>query len=196
MLYVNSNQGLPHPQFFFCGQGRYRHRGRVYEPLGCDDDQIGRGSHRYHKSRFGQGLGLLPEIVKSVVALKLLQLAPLCLGRWRAFYRDRVHLGRDRGRSVKKLHWPNRFRVWLHELNREGGSRYRYDFGPVYLNEGLMKPRRGFTLAAGGEKLGVGKYPGVPDLLQTVVLLARNKFPPNLPKVRVRSNRMNVPSWV
>ncbi len=53
--------------------------GRVYEPLGHGDDQIGHGSHRYHKSRFGQDLGLLPEIVKSVAALKLLQPAPLCV---------------------------------------------------------------------------------------------------------------------
>jgi len=28
---------------------------------------------------------------------------------------------------------------------------------PVYLNEGLMKPRRGFTLVPGKEKLAVGK---------------------------------------
>ncbi len=28
---------------------------------------------------------------------------------------------------------------------------------PGYLNMGLMKPRRGFTLVAGKEKLGVGK---------------------------------------
>ncbi len=79
--------------------------GRVYEPLGCGDDQIGRGSHRYQKSRFGQGLGLLPEIVKSVAALKLLQPAPLCVQiDGRAFYGDRVHLSCDRGRSLKRLH--------------------------------------------------------------------------------------------
>jgi hypothetical protein len=30
------------------------------------------------------------------------------------------------------------------------------DLDPVYLNAGLMKPRRGFTLVAGKEKLGVG----------------------------------------
>jgi hypothetical protein len=32
---------------------------------------------------------------------------------------------------------------------------------PVYLNAGLMKPRRGFTLVAGKEKLGVGKVQDV-----------------------------------
>ncbi len=52
-----------------------------------------------------------------------------------------------RGRS-------NRFRVWLHELKGESGSQDPYGFGPICLNEGLMKPRRGFTLAAGEEKLG------------------------------------------
>ncbi len=32
-----------------------------------------------------------------------------------------------------------------------------YGLDPVILNAGLMKPRRGFTLVAGDEKLGVGK---------------------------------------
>ena len=32
-----------------------------------------------------------------------------------------------------------------------------YGLDPVTLNVGLMKPRRGFTLVAGEEKLGVGK---------------------------------------
>ncbi len=35
------------------------------------------------------------------------------------------------------------------------GLRYRLD--PIYFNAGLMKPRMGLTLAAGGKKLGVGK---------------------------------------
>ncbi len=131
--------------------------GRVSESLGYGDDQIDRGSHRYHKSRFGQGLGLLPEIVKSVAALKLLQPAPLCPDRWESFLQGSGQFGPRPGRSLKRLHRPNRFGVWLHELNRESGSRYHYDFGPVYLNKGLMKPRRGFTPAAGEEKLGVSK---------------------------------------
>ncbi len=42
----------------------------------------------------------------------------------------------------------NAFRVWLHELKGERGFQYPYGFGPVTLNEGLMKPRRGFTPAA------------------------------------------------
>ncbi len=81
----------------------------------------------------------------------------------RASYRDRVHLSCDRGRSLKRLHRPNRFRVWLHQLKGENGYRYPYGFGPVYLNEGLMKPRRGFTPAGGEEKLEVGK--GNPNAL-------------------------------
>ena len=32
-----------------------------------------------------------------------------------------------------------------------------YGLDPVTLNAGLMKPRRGFTLVAGEEKLGVGR---------------------------------------
>jgi hypothetical protein len=39
----------------------------------------------------------------------------------------------------------------------ESGSQCHYGLDPVYLNVGLMKPRRGFTLAAGKEKLEVGK---------------------------------------
>jgi len=39
----------------------------------------------------------------------------------------------------------------------ESGSPCHYGLDPVYLNAGLMKPWRGFTLAAGKEKLGVGK---------------------------------------
>ncbi len=34
---------------------------------------------------------------------------------------------------------------------------------PGYLNAGLMKPRKGFTLVAGKEKLGVGKATPVLD---------------------------------
>jgi hypothetical protein len=47
--------------------------------------------------------------------------------------------------------------VLLHELKGESESQYHYSFGPIYLNEGLRKPRRGFTLTAGEEELGVGK---------------------------------------
>ncbi len=68
-------------------------------------------------------------------------------------------MGRERGKSLKRLHRPNRLRVWLHEFKGESGFQYLYGFGPVYLNEGLMKPRRGLTLAADEEKLGVGKLP-------------------------------------
>jgi hypothetical protein len=32
------------------------------------------------------------------------------------------------------------------------------DVGPGYLNAGLMKPWRGFTLVAGEKKPGVGKF--------------------------------------
>jgi hypothetical protein len=39
----------------------------------------------------------------------------------------------------------------------ESGSQCHHALDPVYLNAGLMKPRRGFTLAVGEEKLGVGK---------------------------------------
>jgi hypothetical protein len=49
-------------------------------------------------------------------------------------------------------------------LKGESGSQYHYGFGPVYLNEGLMKPQRGFALAAGEEKLWVGKYQATLDL--------------------------------
>ncbi len=78
---------------------------------------------------FGQGLELLSEIVKSVAALKLLQPAPLCVQiDGRAFLQGSGPFGRDRGRSLKRLHRPNRFRDWLHELKGENGSRYYYGF--------------------------------------------------------------------
>jgi hypothetical protein len=38
------------------------------------------------------------------------------------------------------------------------------DVGPGYLNAGLMKPRRGFTLVAGKKKLGVGTAKGFLDM--------------------------------
>ena len=61
------------------------------------------------------------------------------------------------GEESGKSHRSNCFRVWLHELKGASGSQYPYGFGPVYVNEGLMKHRRGFTLAAAEENLGVGK---------------------------------------
>jgi len=54
-----------------------------------------------------------------------------------------------RGKSFKRLHRPNRFRVWLHELEVEEWVSIHDGLDPVYLNAGLRKPRRGFTLAAG-----------------------------------------------
>lgn len=66
-------------------------------------------------------------------------------------------LARGRDRSLKRLHRPNRFRVWLHELGGGSGFQCHYGLGSVYLNVGLMKPRRGLTPAAGEEKLEVGK---------------------------------------
>ncbi len=37
---------------------------------------------------------------------------------------------------------------------------------PGYLNAGLMKPRRGFTLVAGKEKLGMGGPKKIPKKIQ------------------------------
>ena len=45
---------------------------------------------------------------------------------------------------------------WM-SWKRESGFPYHYGLDPIYLNVGLMKPRRGLALAAGGKKLGVGK---------------------------------------
>ncbi len=44
-------------------------------------------------------------------------------------------------------------------LSSKGGEGIHVMVGvdPGYLNVGLMKPRKGFTLVAGKEKLGVGK---------------------------------------
>ncbi len=38
----------------------------------------GGGARRHRESRLGKGLGLLPEIIEEVAALKLLQPVPLC----------------------------------------------------------------------------------------------------------------------
>ena len=64
----------------------------------------------------------------------------------------------DQSGSLKRLHRPNRFRVWLHEY--EGGEWVSMSLRaliPFTLNAGLRRPRRGFTLVAATEKLGVGK---------------------------------------
>ena len=41
--------------------------------------RCGGGTRRYRESRLGKGLGLLPEIIEEVAALKVLQPVPLCL---------------------------------------------------------------------------------------------------------------------
>ena len=40
--------------------------------------RCGGGPRRYRESRLGKGLGLLPEIIEEVAALKVLQPVPLC----------------------------------------------------------------------------------------------------------------------
>jgi len=94
-----------------------------------------------------------------VTALKLLQPAPLCPDRWENLFSGIGSIfARDQGGSLKRLHRPNRFRVWLHEY--EGGEWVSMSLRaliPFTLNAGLRRPRRGFTLVAGKEKLGVGK---------------------------------------
>ncbi len=93
-------KGLPAPSFFYDAVV-FDTEGRASEPLGSGDDQIGRGFRRYHKSRFGQGPGLLSEIVKSVAALKLLQPAPLCPDRWESLLQGSGPFGTRPGRSLK-----------------------------------------------------------------------------------------------
>jgi hypothetical protein len=62
------------------------------------------------------------------------------------------------------LHRPNCFRGSC--LSLKGGERIHIMAGvdPGYLNAGLMKPRRGFTLVAGKKKLGVGKLNKLVDI--------------------------------
>src|SRR5512139_2142206 len=59
-------------------------------------------------------------------------------------------------------------------MSREGRVRFpcHYGLGPVYLNEGLMKPRRGLTLAAGEGKLGVGKSGSLIDTLDSFLIIS------------------------
>ncbi len=67
------------------------------------------------------------------------------------------HLPAIRVGSLERLHRPNRFRVGYLSLKGGEGIHVIVGVDPGYLNAGLMKPRRGFTLVAGKEKLGVGK---------------------------------------
>jgi hypothetical protein len=67
-------------------------------------------------------------------------------------------LTRDRGGSLERLHRPNRFRDWLHAFQGENqGPRFLRALMPFAIKAGLMKPRKGFTLVTGKEKLGMGK---------------------------------------
>ena len=133
--------------------------------------RCGGGTRRYRESRLGKGLGLLPRSLKrwppclrrsgfAQAGLKLLQPVPLCPALDVLIARDlcsgiRSIFARDRGGSPKRLHRPNRFRVWLRELG--GGGEWIFMSTAlirVTLNAGLMKPRRGFTLVAGEENWG------------------------------------------
>ena len=58
---------------------------------------------------------------------------------------------RDQGGSLERLHRPNRFRVGYLSLKGGVGINVMAGVDSGYLNAGLMKPRRGFTLVAGNE---------------------------------------------
>ena len=71
------------------------------------------------------------------------------------FFRNRAISCPHQGGYLKRLHRPYRFRVWLHEPQRVRlGLNVMTSLNPVYLNAGLMKPRKEFTLVAGEEKPG------------------------------------------
>jgi len=59
----------------------------------------------------------------------------------------------DRDESLKRLHRPNRFRLWLRGFQHEAGLKVFMSVDPFAVNAGLMKPRRGFAPVI-GEKLG------------------------------------------
>jgi len=52
--------------------------------------KCGGGARRYRESRLGKGLGLLPEIIEEVAALKVLQPVPRCPDRKRPLFRNQV----------------------------------------------------------------------------------------------------------
>ena len=71
--------------------------------------RCGGGARRYRESRLGKGLGLLPEIIEEVAALKVLQPVPLCPALDVLIARDlcsgiRFIFARDRSESPKRLH--------------------------------------------------------------------------------------------
>ena len=66
-----------------------------------------------------------------MAALKLLQLAPLCPDQWENLFSGIGSIfARDQGGSLKRLHRPNRFRVWLREFESEELSKMVTD-GPI-----------------------------------------------------------------
>jgi hypothetical protein len=98
-----------------------------------------------------------PDRLK-VAALKFLQPVPLCsvYGR-RVFQKSSLSLP-DRGGSLKRLHRPDRFKLWLHGFKggNQGSGLLRALMSSA-LKGGLMKPRMGFTPVTGEDKPGGGQ---------------------------------------
>ncbi len=157
--------------------------------------RCGGGTRRYRESRLGKGLGLLPRSLKrwppclrrsgfAQAGLKLLQPVPLCPALDVLIARDlcsgiRSIFARDRGGSPKRLHRPNRFSVWLREL--EGGGRvdlHVYGLDPGYPQRGPYEASEGIYPGRRRGKLGVGKVNAEfwPDLPHFFFARNRQRF--------------------
>jgi hypothetical protein len=62
----------------------------------------------------------------------------------------------DRGRSLKRLNWPNLLRVLCTSFNEKPWFQDHGGSTLIALNAGLMKPRKGFTTVTGNQKSGGG----------------------------------------
>jgi hypothetical protein len=63
----------------------------------------------------------------------------------------------DGGRSLKRLHRPNRLEFGCMRFKENPGLKLFTGLDAFALNAGLMKPRRGFTPVLGKKKLGGGE---------------------------------------
>jgi hypothetical protein len=127
-------------------------------PVFSSMDRIGGcgGPGRYQETKRGKGLALFPEIAEKGAALKLLQPGPLCPDRWESLDSGiGSFLARDRGGSLKRLHRPNGFSVWLPEFEGGGvGIHVRTGLDPGYPQRGLDEASEGIYPGRGQGKTG------------------------------------------
>jgi hypothetical protein len=148
------SEGIPPcPGLFSHGKisESHRHRGMGFQTFRMRPFCMLWGTLVDIKDQLRLGFGTPCRDWLKVAALKLLQLAPLCLGL-RSLWLP------DRGGSLERLHRRNRYGVWLRGLQGEARFQSHPESWCLCLNMGLMKPWKGFT-RVGQEKLeGAREY--------------------------------------